>query len=367
MVILLTYLFGALGLSFLCSILEAVLMSTPLSYISAKEAEGVKSATLFKKQKLDPERPLEAILTLNTISHTVGAAGVGQKGAELFGSDWFGLISAIMTLLILVLSEIIPKVIATTHWRNFTGFTAYTIKFLIVVLYPIVLMLDYISKIFTPKESEAAISREEVSAMANVGKEEGVIEESENKIIQNIMKLDNIKASDVMTPRVVAAIAQESMTLREFYDNDDYLHFSRIPVYAESPEYITGYVLRSDALEELTEDNFNMTLGELRREIPFFNEEQSISAVWESLLKDKSQIALIIDEYGCFQGILTLEDIIETILGLEIIDENDEVSDLQQFARERWVNRQKQYKNLRILPVKPTSKQSENENTEEEK
>ena len=367
MVILLTYLFGALCISFLCSILEAVLMSTPLSFITAKEEEGVKSATLFKKLKLDPERPLEAILTLNTIAHTVGAAGVGQKGSELFGSDWFGLISAIMTLLILVLSEIIPKVIGTSYWRNLTGFTAYTIRFLIVILYPIVLMLDLISKIFTPKESEAAISREEVSAMANVGEEEGVIEENENKIIQNIMKLDNIKAGDVMTPRVVSAIARESMTLREFYDNDDYLHFSRIPVYAESPEYITGYVLRSDALGELTEDNFNMTLGELRREIPFFNEEQSISAVWEALLKDKSQIALIIDEYGCFQGILTLEDIIETIFGLEIIDENDEVSDLQQYARERWENRQKQYKNLRTLPIKTTSKESEKESSETEK
>ena len=366
MVTLLTYLLGALCISFLCSVLEAVLMSTPISFITAKEEDGAKSASLFKKYKLEPEKPLEAILTLNTIAHTVGAAGVGQKGVEIFGNEWFGLISAIMTLLILVLSEIIPKVIGTSYWRNLTSFTAYTIRVLIFVLYPIVLMLDIISKLFTPKGSEAAISREEVSAMANVGKEEGVIEENENKIIQNIMKLDNIKVYDVMTPRVVSAIARESMTLRDFYDSDDYMHFSRIPVYTESPEYITGYVLRSDALEELTEDNFNMTLGELRRDIPFFHEEQSISAVWASLLKDKSQIALIIDGYGCFQGILTLEDIIETILGLEIIDENDEVSDLQQFARERWESRQKQYQRLRTLPLKTNAKASQKEDFEED-
>ena len=258
----------------------------------------------------------------------------------------------ITTLMILIFSEIIPKTIGTTYWKQLMGPVAHIISVLLIIMHPFVILIKLITKWISPHEAEKAVSREEVSAMANVGEEEGVIEENENKIIQNIMKLDNIKAYDVMTPRVVAAIAPESMTLREFYDSDDYLHFSRIPVYAESQEYITGYVLRSDALEELAEDNFDMTLGSLRRDISFFNEEMSISAVWESLLKNKAQIALIIDEYGCFQGILTLEDIIETILGLEIIDENDEVSDLQQFARERWQKRQKQNKNFRTLPVK---------------
>lgn len=350
--LLFTYLLIALCTSFLCSILESVLLSTPLSYITMREEEGHKSAVLFKKYKQETDRPLAAILSLNTIANTIGAAGVGKQATFVFGSEWFGVVSIITTLMILIFSEIIPKTIGTTYWKQLMGPVAHIISVLLVIMYPFVILIKLITKWISPQEAEKAVSREEVSAMANVGEEEGVIEENENKIIQNIMKLDNIKAYDVMTPRVVAAIAPESMTLREFYDSDDYLHFSRIPVYAESQEYITGYVLRSDALEELAEDNFDMTLGSLRRDISFFNEEMSISAVWESLLKNKAQIALIIDEYGCFQGILTLEDIIETILGLEIIDENDEVSDLQQFARERWQKRQKQNKNFRTLPVK---------------
>lgn len=350
--LLFTYLLIALCTSFLCSILESVLLSTPLSYITMREEEGHKSAVLFKKYKQETDRPLAAILSLNTIANTIGAAGVGKQATFVFGSEWFGVVSIITTLMILIFSEIIPKTIGTTYWKQLMGPVAHIISVLLVIMHPFVILIKLITKWITTQEAEKAVSREEVSAMANVGEEEGVIEENENKIIQNIMKLDNIKAYDVMTPRVVAAIAPESMTLREFYDSDDYLHFSRIPVYAESQEYITGYVLRSDALEELAEDNFGMTLGSLRRDISFFNEEMSISAVWESLLKNKAQIALIIDEYGCFQGILTLEDIIETILGLEIIDENDEVSDLQQFARERWQKRQKQNKNFRTLPVK---------------
>lgn len=350
--LLLTYLLITLVTSFLCSILEAVLMSTPISYISMREEEGSKSAKTFKKFKQETDRPLAAILSLNTIANTAGAALVGAQAAEFFGSNYLGLASAILTILILIFSEIIPKTIGTTYWKQLMGTAARIISALIIVMHPFVILIKIITKWITPKEIEATISREEVSAMANVGEEEGIFEENENKIIQNIIKLDNIKACDVMTPRVVAAIAPESMTLREFYDNDDYLHFSRIPIYSESKEYITGYVLRSDALEELADDNFETTLAQLKREILFFNEEQSISSVWEDLLKNKAQIAVMIDEYGCFQGILTLEDIIETILGLEIIDENDEVSDLQQFARDRWQKRQKQNKNFRSLPSK---------------
>lgn len=350
MALLFAYLLLALVTSFLCSILESVLMSTPLSYITMREEEGSKSAKIFKNFKLETDRPLAAILSLNTIANTIGAAGVGKQAALVLDSVPFGIVSAVVTLLILIFSEIIPKTIGTSYWKMLMSFTARTISVLIIVMYPFVKMIQVITKWITPKEVEAMVSREEVSAIANVGEEEGVIEENENKIIQNIIKLDNIQACDVMTPRVVSAIAPESMTVRAFYDNDDFLHFSRIPLYADSKEFITGYVLRSDVLEELADDNFDATLGSLKRDISFFNEEQSISSVWEALLKNKAQIAIMIDEYGCFQGILTLEDIIETILGLEIIDENDEVSDLQQYARERWQKRQKQNKNFRSLP-----------------
>jgi CBS domain containing-hemolysin-like protein len=180
--------------------------------------------------------------------------------------------------------------------------------------------------------------------MANVGEEEGVIEEDENKIIRNVMRLNEVKAYEIMTPRVVAAIASEKMTLREYYDSDAYDHFSRIPVYADSPEFITGYVLRGDALEELTEDQFQKTLGEIKRSLLYFNEEMNVSDIFDAMLKEKSQIGVVIDEYGCLQGIITFEDVIETIFGLEIIDEMDVVTDMQQYARERWQMRQKRFK-----------------------
>ena len=359
MLLLIVFLLGAMLVSFVCSILESVLMSTTLSYITMREDEGYKLATLFKKYKTDTDRPLAAILTLNTIANTIGAAGVGRQANILFGSEWFGLVSAITTLLILIFSEIIPKTIGTTYWKHLMGFTARSIRLLIFILFPLVKLVEWISSWITVNDQEATVSREEVLAMANVGEEEGIIEENENKVIQNVIKLDNVKASDVMTPRVVAAIANENMKLRDFYNSDEYDHFSRIPVYSESPEYITGYILRQEALEDLAEDKFSERLKDIKRDVPFFNEDATISDIWDSLLKQKVQIAIIIDEYGCFQGILTFEDIIETIFGLEIIDENDQVSDMQQYARERWQQRQKRFKSINL--PKNTQTQDEQE------
>ena len=334
--------------SFLCSVLEAVLMSTPLSYLSMKEENGSKGAALLKKYKTDIDRPLASILVLNTIANTMGATIIGGLAAKLFGSTVVGLVSAVMTVMILVFSEIIPKTLGATYWRHLTGFTARAISVLIVITYPLVIVAEWITRIVGDDEDEQTVSREEVSAMANIGEEEGVFEKSENKIIQNIIKLDNIKAFDVMTPRVVAAIAPEKMTLAQFYKDPAFNHHSRIPVYADSPEYITGYVLRTEALEKLANDQFKVRLGDIKRDITLFNEEIAISDIWEQLLKNKEQIGLIIDEYGCFTGIITLEDIIETIFGLEIIDEMDEVSDMQQYARERWERRQKRYRQIEL-------------------
>ena len=348
MTLLLIYLFGAIIISFLCSVLEAILMSTPISFITMKEEEGDTRAVKFKKLKTDIERPLTAILIVNTIANTLGAAGVGAQATEVFGSAYFGIVSAIMTVLILVFSEIIPKTIGTHYWKKLYGFAANTLSVYVFLMYPFVKVIEWITKFF-PEDEEATVSREEISAMANVGEDEEVLEESENKIIQNLMKLDSVKASDVMTPQVVAAIASENMTLKDFYKkNSQYLHYSRIPVYNESPDFITGYILRSDALELLAEDKFDMRLRDIRRDIVFFNEDISIADIWDGLLKDKEQIALIIDDYGSFRGILTLEDIIETLLGLEIIDEKDEIIDLRQYAQERWQKRQKRFMKVNL-------------------
>ena len=348
MTLLLIFLLGAMAVSFLCSLLESVLMSTPISYISMKEDEGDRDAIRFAKLKDNPDRPLTAILALNTIANTIGAAGVGQQATLVFGSQWFGLVSALMTLLILIFSEIIPKTIGSYHWKNLLWLSR-IMNALVFILYPLVWLVEKIRRPLAGDEPDTGISREEVSAMANIGEEEGVIDNSENKVIQNIIKLDDIKAYDVMTPRVVAAIAPENMTLKQFYKQEELSHNSRIPVYADSPEFITGYIMRYDVLENLAEDKFDTRLRSIKRKIAAFHEETSVSDIWESLLKTKDQIALIIDDYGCFQGIITLEDIIETILGMEIIDENDTITDMQQYAKERWLKRKNQYKQI-VLP-----------------
>ncbi len=361
MTLLLIFLLGAMLISFMCSILEASLMSTPLSYVNMREDEGYKPATRFKRYKTDNARPIAAILSLNTIANTIGAAGVGAQATEVFGSQWFGLVSAITTILILVFSEIIPKTIGSRHWKKLMGFTTRALRLIIIVLFPIVWVVEQLSKTIAEDEDEAAVSREEVAAMADMAEDEEVIDEDENKIIQNVIKLDDVKAEDVMTPTTVAAIAPEQMTLKEFYRDKAYSHFSRIPVYSDSDEYITGYVLRSEALELLTEDKFNMTLGEIKRDIVMYKEEMPVSEIWDSMLRNKRHIACVIDEYGSFQGIITLEDIIETIVGLEIMDERDDVADMRQLALDRWHQRQSRFKVIDLPDEQPDNPDEDSE------
>lgn len=338
--LLLLFLLGAMAISFLCSVLESVLMSTPISFITMREEEGYAPAKRMKSYKQESSRPIAAILSLNTIANTIGAAGVGRQSTVLFGSEWFGLVSAITTILILVFSEIVPKTIGTHGYRHLMGFTASAIRVLIVVMFPFVWLIEKFQKLITPKDSaDATVSRDEVSAMANVAEEAGDLEEDENEIIQNVINLDEVKAYDVMTPRVVCAIAPESMSLRAFFKDKKYKSHSRIPVYADNDEYITGYVLRMDVLQLVAEDKFDKTLGEIRRDIASFDEDTPMDKVWDEMLEHDEQISIVIDEYGSFQGILTLEDVIETIMGSEIVDERDSVRDMQQLALAQWKKR----------------------------
>ncbi|MBQ0122278.1 MAG: DUF21 domain-containing protein [Bacteroidales bacterium] len=341
MTLLLVFLLGSMAISFLCSVLEAVLMSTPISYITMREEEGYAPAMRMKLYKQDSSRPIAAILALNTIANTIGAAGVGRQATILFGSEWFGLVSAVTTILILIFSEIIPKTIGTTHWKSLMGFCTRSIRFLIWLLYPIVICVELLQKVLTPASRENSISREEVGAMADVAEESGELDEDENEIIQNLINIDEITAAEAMTPRVVAAIAPESMKIKSFYKDRRFLHHSRIPVYADNDEYITGYILRMDALQLMAEDKYDMTLGDIRRGVESFSEDTPIDMIWDKMLEQKEQIAIIINEYGSFQGILTMEDVIETILGDEIVDERDAVIDMQQLAREKWNRRSK--------------------------
>lgn len=341
--LLLLYLIGALSISFLCSILEAVLLSVPMSFVSMLETEGRKGAPLLKKYKQNIDKPIAAILSLNTISHTVGAAGVGAQSNAVFGSQFFAVTSAVLTLLILVFSEIIPKTIGAAYWRSIAIPCARIIHVLVIITYPLVIMSEFITHIFSRNKQQASVSREEVSAMVNVGAEEGVFEKKENSMIQNLLKLDDISARDIMTPSSVAEIAEESMTLREFYRNEAFRQFSRIPVYnEENDDYIKGYVLRQAILEKLAEDKFDLRLSDIIRPVLTFQETDNVSKIWERLLAKKEHISIIIDEYGCFRGIVTMEDVIETMLGTEIVDEKDRVTDMQELAREKWQQEQLQ-------------------------
>lgn len=329
------YLSIALFVSFLCSVLEAVLLSTPASFITMKETEGAKGAKLLKKLKNNIDRPISAILSLNTVAHTVGASGVGAEAVKVFGEEYFGIISFILTLLILVLSEIIPKTIGARYWRTLAVPSASVVQFMILLTYPLVLLSEFITKIFSSGKQHS-VSREEVSAMAKVGAEEGVLKVEENKMIQNMLKLSNVKVEQIMTPSVVVECADENLTMREFYSDKNFRNYSRIPLFVDDDDYITGYVLRQTVLENLADDKFEKKLSEISRPILSFPESASVSAVWEKMLAKKEHISVVIDEYGCFRGIVTMEDIIETVLGFEIVDENDKVEDMQKLARDKW-------------------------------
>jgi CBS domain containing-hemolysin-like protein len=323
--------------------MEAVLLSTPQSFLIVKQEEGNRWATSFIVLKNDIDKPLSAILSLNTIAHTVGAAGVGAQAIKVFGEASFGIASAAMTILILVFTEIIPKTIGANYWRNLTMITTYIIKGMIIITYPLVIASAVITRLISKNKLEQTTSREEIAALTNIGVGEGIFSEKENRIIQNLLKLKNVGVREIMTPRVVVALADENLSLNDFLKSKDYLKYSRIPVYSENEDNVTGYVFRQAVLEKLTENQHNLQLKNIKREIVIVPNTIILFALWEKLLEKKEHIALIVDEYGGLDGIVTMEDIIETLLGLEIVDEKDTIPDMQAYARERWKTRQAKY------------------------
>lgn len=343
MLLLFIYLFIALVISFLCSIMESVLLSTPHSFLLVKQEEGYHWANFFISLKTNIDKPLSAILSLNTVAHTVGAAGVGAQVVKVFGEAAFGIASAILTFLILMITEIIPKTIGARSWRHLARSSSILIKITIFITYPLVIFSSKITKLFSKSKKEQTTSREEFAALASIGADEGVFSKNEDKILQNLLKLKNVKAKEIMTPRVVVAVANENLKLSEFLKSKDYLTFSRIPIYSGNEENITGYVIRETVFEHLAEDKHNLQLKDVKREITVVPNSITLFSIWEKLLENKEHIALIVDEYGGLDGIVTMEDIIETFLGLEIVDEKDTVTDMQEYARKRWKRRQAKY------------------------
>ena len=339
--ILLAYLFLALIVSFLCSLTESVLLSTPQTYLTTiKEKESWANSFLDLKSNID--KPLSAILSLNTIAHTIGAAGVGAQAVKIWGDTSLGLVSVILTILILVITEIIPKTMGARYWRTLSKVTYHIINIMLFLTYPLVIFSTKIMDIISKEKKEDTTSREEIAALANIGVDEGVFSEKENKIIQNILKLQKIKVTQIMTPRVVVSSVDENVSLDEFKNQSKYLNFSRIPTFSIQNEKITGYILLQDILEELSKkEKNNLLIKSFKREVLKIPNNVTLLNLWDQLVENKEHIAIVLDEYGGLDGVVTMEDVVETLLGLEITDENDEVVDMQKYAKERWKKRQK--------------------------
>ena len=352
MELIITYMLLSLVISALCSVLEATLLSTPISYITTLESQNVKGWELLKHYKTNIDRPISAILFVNTVANTVGAALVGSQAANYAAANFalssqvnifIGFISGLFARLILIFAEVFPKTIGSTYWRRLAIPACHVIRVMVGISWVFVILLEKLTHRIADTTQQEAVTRDEVAAMVTVGAEEGVLEKKENRMIQHLLNLDNVTAHEIMTPSVVVTMAEEEMTLREFYQDEDFKKFSRIPVYKnEESDYITGYVLRQTVLERLAEDKFDVTLSELARPILSFSEDEEVSEIWEKLLEKKEHISIIIDEYGCFRGLVTMEDVIETMLGYEIVDEKDEVVDMQELAKAQWKKMKKQ-------------------------
>ncbi len=339
---LIFYLFLALFVSFICSLTESVLLSTPQSFlITIRDKE--KWANSFLKFKSHIDKPLSAILSLNTVAHTIGAAGVGVEATKLFGEASLGLVSAILTILILVITEIIPKTIGARYWKSLAKLTLNIINIMLFITYPLVIFSTKITKLITNNKKENITSREEISALAQIGTNQGIFSENENKIIQNILRLQKIKVTQIMTPRVVVTSINENLTLADFQNDKKYLNFSRIPTYSKQNEKITGYVFLQDILEEISaQKNHNLLIKKFKRNVLTIPSSITVYNLWEKMLEEKEHISIVVDEYGGLSGITTMEDVIETLIGLEITDENDTIIDMQKYAKSKWKN--KKYK-----------------------
>ncbi len=358
--LLLIYGFVSIFFSFLCSILEAVLLSVTPTFINVKKKEGKAYADVLEEFKEDVDKPLIAILTLNTIAHTVGAILVGVQAkvayAELYGTDsrsfiginmsedlMVGIVSSIMTILILVASEIIPKTIGATYWKSLAGFTATALKFLIAPLKytGILWLLQLTTKLIGKSAHGSVLSRQDFAIMAEMGGKEGALKKGESRIINNLLLMDSILAKDIMTPRTVVTAVPETMTLNEYFEAHPRLRFSRIPVFKGTRDNVTGFFLKDELLLGLAKDQHDASVSSIAQSIEMVKEDMSISKLFNHFLEERKHLALVIDQYGGMQGVVTMEDVLETLLGLEIMDESDNTEDMQALARKKWEERAK--------------------------
>jgi len=335
MQLLIIYFFLTICVSFFCSIMEAVLLSVTPAYAEALLEKNHPAGRRLQKLKQNMEQPLAAILTLNTIANTAGAAGVGAQAAAVFGSHSLGVVSGILTLCILFVSEIVPKTIGSLYWRRLAGPVSVILPVLIAVLYPLVWLSMRVTRALTKGSAVHPVSREEVSALAELGAKTGGISLKESHILKNMMRFHSIKAGDIMTPRTVVFAVSEDMTIQSFMDAHSDTPFSRIPIFRENKDDITGFVLKYDILLRRIQGGQDAKMKSLRREIHTVPDTLGLAALFELFLKSRRHIVLVADEHGGMDGIVTMEDVVETLLGLEIVDERDTVEDMRALARAR--------------------------------
>lgn len=341
MTVLLTYFLTALFISFLCSLLESVLLSLSIAHVSVIEKEGGSSGKLMAELKENINKPLAAILTVNTIANTIGAAGVGAQTLLIFGNEWVAISSGILTLCILIFSEIIPKTIGAIYSKSLVPFTAYTIRVLMFIAWPFVILSEMMSQFIHKGENggESKASREELLAMAEISEDEGSIDEQEGDIIENLMKLDDMPVEDIMTPRSVIFALKEGDTVGTVVEEHSPIAFSRIPIYEKDLDNIVGIVNRYDLVNKQAEDKFNVIMNQIMKPIESVLEKSSVSDVLDLFVKRRQQMFLVKDEFGTTTGLITLEDAIETLLGVEIVDEHDHVVDMRKLATAKMMEK----------------------------
>lgn len=326
--------------SFICSVSEAAILTMTPSYVASIAEENPKKSAMLKEIKIDKiDQSIAAILTLNTVAHTVGSLGAGAQATIVFGSEWFGVFSALMTLLILIGSEIIPKTLGTVYWRSLSGPVAYFVKAIIFLLYPLIWFSEKITKLLTRGKKAHTFSRNEFAALASVGEQSGQIDPLESRIIRNLLAFGAIKVEDIMTPRSVMHAFDQSITVAELLANRPKLMFSRLPIYDEDLDKVTGFVLKSDILLAKANNHMDKPLESYKREITFVFSKMKLFDLLDLMLNSRIHIAITVGEYGEVKGLVTLEDVLETLLGLEIVDEVDRVEDMQALARQMMQRR----------------------------
>lgn len=334
----------ALSVSFLCSLLEAVLLSVTPSFTQVQLQKGAPTGRRLASFQSNIDRPLVAILTLNTVAHTAGAIGVGEQSARIWAESnpmiTGVIVPAVMILGILILSEIIPKTLGANHWQKLVPFTVNTLSVIIFLIYPLVWISQLITRALKKDKSKSVFSRSEFLAMAELGVNEGLVEPQDSAIIANLLRLKSIRTENIMTPRTVVRLASEDQTIKDFYKTTGELPFTRIPLYEDQVnEHISGYFLKPVLLEKLVQGRGDDQLSSIKRDIVVVHERLSISGLFNFFLEKREHIALVVDEYGGMAGIVTMEDVMETLLGLEITDETDSTEDMQALARKNWESR----------------------------